>query len=67
MHDWEVVMGRWGTKYAGPDGKKARRAYRRAVEDALKQKALVSVALFKDGVSIREFDVEAYFRGMELS
>ncbi len=67
MHDYEVIEGRWGTKYAGQDGKKARRTYKRCVRDAIARNRPVTVSMFKDGVNVREFDVEAFQRGMELN
>ena len=67
MYDWEVVEGRWGSRYSGIDGKRARKVYVRAVRAAIAQNRLVTVTLFRDGVSVREFDVAAYGRGLEVS
>jgi hypothetical protein len=58
MHDYEVVMGFHGSVYAGTNRKKARRAYRAAVNACLSRGATVSVTLFRDGRCVKEFDGE---------
>jgi hypothetical protein len=66
-YEWEVMEGRWGTRYSGVDGRRARKTYRRAVQNAIAQNRPVTVCLFRDGVCVREFDVAAYGRGLEVS
>ena len=59
MYDYEVVVGGYGAAYSGSNRRKARKAYREAVYRCLSKALSVTVVVFKDGVTVKEFDGEA--------